>query len=138
MTAAEEYERIWDLLARMHKETHGDGHTPPAGDLACCGEYAVLMALRAVSAVKPGQPSYLVARIASMPELDRDFYVKSVLATDGDPPPSEPEAVREYRASRRYHVLWTELKEAAAKIDELEKQVARLREARAAAAERPA
>lgn len=127
MTASEEYEKIWDLLARMHKETHGESHTPPSGDFACCGEYAVIMALRAVSAVKPGQPAYLVARIASMPELDRDFYVKSVLATDGEPAPSEPEAMREYRASRRYHILWSELKEAAARIEELEKDIERLR-----------
>ncbi|HKZ98442.1 MAG TPA: hypothetical protein VJ326_02475 [Thermoplasmata archaeon] len=127
MTAADEYEKVWDLLARMHKETHGEEHTPPSGDFACCGEYAVLMALRAVSAVRPGEPAYLVSRIAAMPELDRDFYVKSVLATDGEPPPSEPEAMREYRASRRYHILWTELKEAAARIAELEKDVDRLR-----------
>lgn len=129
MTAAEEYDRIWDLLAKMHKETHGEDHAPPTGDFNCCGEYAVMMALRAASTVKSDYPGYLLARVAALPELDRDFYVKSLLSTDGEPEPSEPEAVREYRASRRYHVLWSELKAAAARIEALEKEVERLRAA---------
>ena len=60
-----------------------------------------------------------------MPELDRDFYVKNLLSTDGEPEPSDPEPLREYRASRRYHILWSELKEAAARIAELEQEVER-------------
>jgi hypothetical protein len=129
MDASEDYERVWDLLADMHRGTHGEGHAPPKGDFNCCGEWGVLMALRAASALKPGYPAYLLARIAAMPELDRDFYVKSVLATDGEPVPSDPEPLREYRASRRYHVLWTELKAAATKIEALEREVERLRTA---------
>jgi predicted RNase H-like HicB family nuclease len=62
--------------------------------------------------------------MAAMPELDRDFYVKNLLATDGEPEPSDPEPLREYRASRRYHILWTELKEAAARIASLEEALA--------------
>lgn len=133
MTASEEYERIWDLLRKMHKETHGEDHVPPVGDFNCCGEYAVMMALRAASTVKPDYPAYLLARVAALPELDRDFYVKNLLSTEGEPAPSEPQAVREYRASRRYHILWSELKIAAARIEELEKEVERLRAAAAEA-----
>lgn len=120
MTAQEEYDRIWDLLVEMHRQTHGEKHVPQR-DYNCCGEYAVMMALRGASAIKPDYPSYLLARVAAMPDLDRDFYVKHVLSTDGEPVPSDPEALREYRASRRYHILWSELKEAAARIEELER-----------------
>jgi predicted nucleic acid-binding Zn-ribbon protein len=50
--------------------------------------------------------------------------VKNLLATDGEVEPSDPEPLREYRASRRYHILWTELKEAAARIASLEEELA--------------
>jgi len=83
------------------------------------------MALRAASALKPDYPERLLLRMAAMPELDRDFYVKNLLSTDGEPEPSDPEPLREYRASRRYHILWSELKEAAARIAELEQEVER-------------
>lgn len=121
MSATDEYERIWDMLAKTHRETHGDKHAPTR-DFNCCGEYAVMMALRAVSTLKPDYPPHLLLRTAAMPELDRDFYVKNLLSTDGEPEPSDPEPLREYRASRRYHILWTELKEAAARIDGLERE----------------
>jgi len=63
--------------------------------------------------------------MAAMPELDRDFYAKNLLSTDGEPEPSDPEPLREYRASRRYHILWSELKESAARIAELERELER-------------
>ena len=122
MAAHEEYERIWDMLARTHRETHGDNHAP-VRDFNCCGEYAVMMALRAASTLKPDYPSHLLLRMAAMPELDRDFYVKNLLSTDGEPEPVDPEPLREYRASRRYHILWTELKESAARIEQLEHEL---------------
>src|SRR5207245_7900086 len=34
-----------------------------------------------------------------------------------------PQPLREYRASRRYHILWTSLKEAAARIASLEQEL---------------
>jgi hypothetical protein len=123
MTALEEYEGIWDRLAQVHRQTHGENHVPTR-DFNCCGEYAVMMALRAASTLKPDYPHHLLLRMAAMPELDRDFYVKNLLATDGEVEPSDPEPLREYRASRRYHILWTELKEAAARIASLEEELA--------------
>lgn len=122
MSALDEYERIWDMFLQTHRQTHGDNHVPTR-DFNCCGEYAVLMALRAVSSLKPDYPERLLLRMAAMPELDRDFYVKNLLSTDGEPEPADPEPLREYRASRRYHILWTELKEASARIEELERQL---------------
>jgi len=113
MSALDEYEGIWDMFVQMHRQTHGENHVPTR-DFNCCGEYAVLMALRAASTLKPDYPHHLLLRMGAMQELDRDFYVKNLLATDGEPEPSDPEPLREYRASRRYHILWTELKEAAA------------------------
>ena len=122
MSATEEYEGIWDMFAQMHRETHGEKHAPTR-DFNCCGEYAVAMALRAASTLRPEYPHHLLLRMAAMPELDRDFYVKNLLSTDGEPEPSDPEPLREYRASRRYHILWTELKEAAARIASLEREL---------------
>ena len=119
MAALEEYERIWDMLSQTHRQTHGDNHAP-VRDFNCCGEYAVMMALRAASTLKPDYPAHLLLRIAAMPDLDQDFYVKNILSTDGEPEPADPEPLREYRAARRYHILWTELKEAAARISDLE------------------
>ncbi len=124
MTAQDEYDRIWDMLIETHQRVHED-HRPPVGDMNCCGEYAVMMALRAASAVKPDYPSYLLLRIASLPELDKDFYVKNILSTDGEPEPVGGEPQREYRAARRHHILWNELKTAAARIEELEMQLER-------------
>jgi hypothetical protein len=122
MSAVDEYEGIWDMFAQMHRETHGENHAATR-DFNCCGEYAVLMALRASSTLKPDYPHHLLLRMAAMPELDRDFYVKNLLSTDGEREPSDPEPLREYRASRRYHILWTELKEAANRITSLEKDL---------------
>jgi hypothetical protein len=124
MAALDEYNRIWDMLAQTHRLTHGENHVP-VRDFNCCGEYAVMMALRAASTLKPDYPHHLLLRIAAMPELDQDFYVKNVLSTDGEQEPADPEPLREYRASRRYHILWTELKEAAARIETLERDLAR-------------
>jgi hypothetical protein len=124
MSALEEYEGIWDMLVETHRQTHGENHVPTR-DFNCCGEYAVLMALRAASTLRPDYPHRLLVRMAAMPELDRDFYVKNLLSTDGEAEPSDPEPLREYRASRRYHILWTELKESAAKIEELEGELDR-------------
>ncbi|HEX9340108.1 MAG TPA: hypothetical protein VF992_02915 [Thermoplasmata archaeon] len=124
MMALDEYGRIWDMLAQTHRETHGENHVP-VRDFNCCGEYAVMMALRAASTLKPDYPPHLLRRMEAMPELDRDFYVKNILATDGEPEPADPEPLREYRASRRYHILWTELKEAAARIEQLERELER-------------
>jgi len=126
MTAEEEYQRIWDMWIDTHRRAHGE-HTPPAGDFNCCGEFAVMQALRTASAVKPDYPSHLLLRIAALPELDRDFYVKNILATDAEPEPQDPQLGREYRASRRHYILWGELKAAAAKIAELERELARHR-----------
>src|SRR2546430_17120296 len=123
MSALDEYERVWDMFLETHRQTHGKTHVPTR-DFNCCGEYAVLMALRAASSLKPDYPERLLLRMAAMPELDRDFYVKNLLSTDGEPEPSDPEPLREYRASRRYHILWTELKEAAARIADLERDLA--------------
>src|SRR5439155_15335320 len=81
------------------------------------------MALRAASTLKPDYPHHLLLRMAAMPELDRDFYVKNLLSTDGEREPTDPEPLREYRASRRYHILWTELKEAGTRIEELEREL---------------
>jgi len=122
MSAVDEYEGIWDMFVQMHRQTHGENHAPTR-DFNCCGEYAVLMALRAASTLKPDYPHHLLLRLGAMEELDRDFYVKNLLSTDGEPEPSDPEPLREYRASRRYHILWTELKEAAARIASLEQEL---------------
>lgn len=122
MSSEDEYGRIWDMLAQSHRATHGENHAPTR-DFNCCGEYGVMMALRAASALKPEYPRHLLTRIAAMPELDQEFYVKNILSTDGEPEPADPEPLREYRASRRYHILWTELKEAGARIDFLEKDL---------------
>ena len=124
MSALDEYERVWHMFLETHRQTHGENHVPTR-DFNCCGEYAVLMALRAASSLKPDYPERLLLRMAAMPELDRDFYVKNLLSTDGEPEPSDPEPLREYRASRRYHILWSELKEAAARIAELERALER-------------
>jgi|GEM_PF-2327513 len=124
MSALDEYERVWAMFLETHRQTHGENHVPTR-DFNCCGEYAVLMALRAASSLKPDYPERLLLRMAAMPELDRDFYVKNLLSTDGEPEPSDPEPLREYRASRRYHILWSELKEAAARIAELERALER-------------
>ena len=124
MAALDEYDRIWDMLAQTHRQSHGDEHAPTR-DFNCCGEFAVMMALRAASTLRPDYPPRLLLRMAVMPELDRDFYVKNLLSTDGEPEPADPEPLREYRASRRYHILWTELKEAAARITTLEHDLER-------------
>ena len=122
MTEVAEYDGLWDLLAETHRKAHGD-HKPPEGDMNCCGEYAVMMALRAASTLKPDYPAQLLRRAAALPDLDREFYVKNVLSTDGEPEPADPEALREYRAARRHHILWGELKAATARIEELERQL---------------
>ena len=122
MSAVDEYEGIWDMFVQMHRQTHGENHAPTR-DFNCCGEFAVLMALRAASTLKPDYPHHLLLRMSAMEELDRDLYVKNLLSTDGEPEPSDPEPLREYRASRRYHILWTELKEAAARIASLEQEL---------------
>ncbi|MCI4371500.1 MAG: hypothetical protein L3J78_02510 [Thermoplasmata archaeon] len=124
MTANEEYDRIWEMLAQAHRETHGEGHAA-VRDFNCCGEYAVMMALRAASTLRPDYPHHLLLRTAAMPELDRDFYVKNLLSTDGEKEPTDPEPLREYRASRRYHILWKELKESAVQIETLEGDLSR-------------
>jgi hypothetical protein len=124
MPEVEEYRQIWDLLVETHRKAHGD-HTPPAGDMNCCAEYAVFMALRAASTLKPDYPTYVLRRTSALPELDRDFYVKNILSTEGEPEPADPEALREYRAARRHHILWNELKVAARRIEELEFQLER-------------
>src|SRR2546426_9790533 len=122
MSASDEYEGIWDMFAKMHRETHGEKHAP-IRDFICWGEYAVAMALRAAATLRPDYPPHLLLRVAAMPDLYRDFYVKNLLSTDGEPEPSAPEPLREYRASRRYHILWTELKEAGARIEQLEREL---------------
>ncbi|HKZ23198.1 MAG TPA: hypothetical protein VJ224_02215 [Thermoplasmata archaeon] len=122
VTAVEEYDRAWDMWIDAHKQIHGEDHVP-VKDFNCCGEYAVVMALRAMSTLKADYPAYLVKRMSAMPDLDKEFYVKHLLSTDGEPEPSDPEPLREYRASRRYHILWSELKEAAARIEDLERQL---------------
>ena len=119
MAALDEYDRIWEMFTQTHRQTHGENHVP-VRDFNCCGEYAVMMAIRAASTLKPDYPPHLLRQMAAMPELDRDFYVKNILSTDGEPEPADPEPLREYRAARRYHILWTELKEAAARISDLE------------------
>jgi hypothetical protein len=124
MAAPDDYVHVWDLLAETHRKMHG-GHVPPKEDLACCGEYAIMMALRDASTMKPDYPEYLLRRATALPEIDRDFYVKNILSTDGEPEPSDPDALREYRAARRHHILWNELKVAAARIEELEKRLER-------------
>src|SRR5438552_10258656 len=110
------------MFLQTQRQARGDNHVPTR-DFNCCGEYAVFMALRAVSSLKPDYPERLLLRMAAMPELDREFYVKNLLSTDGEPEPSDPEPLREYRASRRYHILWSELKEAAARIASLEQEL---------------
>src|SRR5438132_2431321 len=122
MSAVDEYNGIWDMFVQMHRQTHGENHAPTR-DFNCFGEYAVLMALRAASTLKPDYPHHLLLRLGAMQELDRDFYVTNLLSTDGEPEPSDPEPLREYRARRRYHILWTALKEAAARIAPLENEL---------------
>src|SRR5213079_1111568 len=122
MSAVDEYNGIWDMFVQMHRQTHGENHVPTR-DFNCCGEYAVLMALRATSSMKPDYPERLLLQMPAMPERDRGFYVKRLLSTDGEPEPSDPEPLREYRASRRYHIMWSELKEAAARIASLEQEL---------------
>ena len=124
MAVPEAYDKIWDMLLEAHRKTHGD-HKPPTGDMNCCAEYAIMMALRAASTLKDGYPAYLLRRTSALPDLDREFYVKNVLSTDGEAEPADPEALREYRAARRHHILWNELKEAAARIEALEAELER-------------
>ncbi len=124
MAVPEEYDQVWDMLVEAHRKAHGD-HKPPLGDMNCCAEYAIMMALRAASTLKPDYPANLLRRVSALPELDREFYVKNVLSTDGEAEPADPEALREYRAARRHHILWGELKEAAARIEELEARLER-------------
>src|SRR5574340_1817750 len=119
MAVPEEYDRVWEMLVEAHRKAHGD-HKPPTGDMNCCAEYAVMMALRTASTLKPDYPANLIRRVSALPELDREFYVKNVLSTDGEAEPADPEALREYRAARRHHILWAELKAAATRIEELE------------------
>src|SRR5207245_10805246 len=114
MSASDEYEGIWDMFAQMHRETHGEKHAP-IRDFNCCGEYAVAMALRAASTLRPEYPHHLLLRVAAMPELARDFYVKNLLSTDGEPEPSDPEPLREYRAGGPSQRVWTEMKESRAR-----------------------
>ena len=121
MAVPAEYDQVWEMLATTHRTLHGD-HKPPMGDMNCCPEYALIMALRAASTMRGDYPAYLLRRASALPELDRQFYVENILSTDGETPPADPEAVREYRAARRHHILWTELKTAAARIEELEAQ----------------
>lgn len=124
MPIPEEYAQVWDLLAETHRKAHGD-HKPPMGDMNCCPEYAIMMALRTASTLKPDYPAHLLRRVSALPELDREFYVRNILSTDGEAEPADPEALREYRAARRHHILWGELKTAAARIEELEARLER-------------
>jgi len=59
MSAVTEYEGIWEMFVQMHRETHGENHAPTR-DFNCCGEFAVLMALRAASTLKPDYPHHLL------------------------------------------------------------------------------
>lgn len=124
MAVPAEYDEVWDMLAATHRKMHGD-HKPPAGDMNCCPEYALMMALRTASTMRSDYPGYLLRRASALPDLDKEFYVENVLATDGENPPADPEALREYRAARRHHILWNELKIAAARIEELEAKIER-------------
>jgi hypothetical protein len=133
MGAEEEYQRIWDLWIEAHRRAHGPEHKAPEGDFNCCAEYGVMLGLRAASAVKADYPSHLLLRIASLPDLDKEFYVRSILATDGEAEPADPKLAREYRTTRRHYILWNELKVAAERIEELERENSRLRAAKATA-----
>lgn len=124
MAVPPEYDEVWEMLAATHRKLHGD-HKPPAGDMNCCPEYALMMALRAASTMRDEYPAYLLRRASALPDLDKQFYVENVLSTDGENPPADPEALREYRAARRHHILWNELKTAAARIEELEARLER-------------
>jgi hypothetical protein len=124
MPIPDEYDQVWDMLVDTHRKAH-DNHEPPAGDMNCCAEYAIMMALRAASTMKPDYPAHLIRRVSALPELDREFYVKNILSTDGEAEPADPEALREYRAARRHHILWGELKTAASRIEELEAKLER-------------
>lgn len=124
MPVPEEYGQVWDMLVEAHRKAHGN-HEPPQGDMNCCAEYAIMMTLRDASTLKPDYPAHLIRRVSALPELDREFYVKNVLSTDGEAEPADPEALREYRAARRHHILWGELKHAAIRIEELEARLER-------------
>src|SRR5256885_17165584 len=119
MSAVDEYNGIWDMFVQMHRQTHGEKHVPTR-DFNCCGEYAVLMALRAASTLKPDYPHHLLLRLGAMQELDRDFYVTNLLSTDGEPEPSDPEPLRAYRATRRSHSLRPDLRPAAGRLASVE------------------
>ena len=119
MPVPDEYDQVWDMLVEAHRKAHAE-HKPPAGDMNCCPEYAIIMALRAASTLKPDYPANLIRRVSALPELDQEFYVRNILSTDGESEPADPEALREYRAARRHHILWGELKAAQARIEELE------------------
>ena len=124
MAVPAEYDQVWEMLATTHRKLHGD-HKPPVGDMNCCPEYALMMALRAASTLRDDYPAYLLRRASALPALDQEFYVENILSTDGETPPADPEALREYRAARRHHILWNELKTAAARIEELEARLER-------------
>ncbi|HII41076.1 MAG TPA: hypothetical protein HA326_07685 [Thermoplasmata archaeon] len=124
MAVPAEYDQVWEMLATTHRKLHGD-HKPPVGDMNCCPEYALMMALRAASTLRDDYPAYLLRRASALPDLDQEFYVENILSTDGETPPADPEALREYRAARRHHILWNELKTAAARIEELEARLER-------------
>src|SRR6266704_2227035 len=125
MSAADDYNRIWDMFAQTHRQTHGDNHVP-VRDFNCCGEYAVMMAIRAASTLKPDYPPHLLRQMAAMPELDRDFYVKNILSTDGEPEPTDPEPLREYPAAR-ISDLEGALKAAEERIAELQGELRKAR-----------
>jgi len=94
------------------------GRTTSRPGFNCCGEYAVLMALRAASTLKPDYPHHLLLRMGpcrTRPRLLR----QELLATDGDTEPSDPEPLANTAQSTVTN-LWTELKEAAARIASLE------------------
>ena len=124
MAVPAEYDQVWEMLATTHRKLHGD-HKPPGGDMNCCPEYALMIALPAASTLPDDYPAYLLRRASALPDLDQEFYVENILSTDGETPPADPEALREYRAARRHHILWNELKTAAARIEELEARLER-------------
>lgn len=124
MAVPAEYDEVWEMLSATHRKMHGN-HKGPEGDMNCCPEYALMMALRTASTMRSDYPAYLLRRASALPELDKEFYVENVLSTDGENPPADPEALREYRAARRHHILWNELKIAAARIEELEAKLER-------------
>jgi hypothetical protein len=112
------------MLEVTDRETHAE-RQPATGDMNCCMEHALMMALCAASSVRTDYPAYVLRRASALLDLVRTFYTGNILLTDGEAVPADPEALREHRTTQRHHILRNELKIAAARNEEFEALIER-------------